>query len=197
MADYTRQWLRDQLASQLRDRNLGAVEDDLIDLGVSKIGLVLASQFNEDTVINQVPGNPFDIPSGVNALRGISYKGNNGTYALRSIPQHMINTNARSGIPQTYAIKGNQIYFNPFTEGEFEFTFFTNIPLGPAADDTIEALQAYPYIFREAAISEGYAWKGDLERAVGYERKYLGGIQEINRISQRLRQADVPVQRAV
>jgi cell division transport system permease protein len=38
---YNRQWLRDQLASYLRDTNIGTQADNLIDLAISKISIVL------------------------------------------------------------------------------------------------------------------------------------------------------------
>jgi hypothetical protein len=57
-------------------------------------------------------------------------------------------------------------------------------------------MTTYPFIFLEAALSEGYAWKEDGASASAYEKKWLGSVQEVNRKSKKLQQGDTPAMRA-
>ena len=194
---YNRQWLRDQLTSYLRDSNIDNDRaDNLIDLAVSKVGIVLESQYNETLETFPISSSPWPIPSNINAFRTIVVPSGTGGYSLHAMPSHRVENYGGSGQPVVYAVKGNNLLIEPFQSLDYEITYFRHITLDADAAATDEALTHYPFVFMEAMLSEGYAWKEDMEGAKAYEQKFLGSVQEINRVSRQLQQGDAPAMRS-
>ena len=193
---YNRQWLRDQLTSYLRDSNIDTDRaDNLIDLAVSKVGIVLESQYNESMETFSIASTPWQIPSTINAFRTIVVPSGTGGYSLQSMPSHRVENYGGSGSPVVYGVKGNQLLIAPFQAKDYEVTYFRHITLAPESTATDEALTHYPFVFMEAMLSEGYAWKEDMAGSKAYEQKFLGSVQEINRVSRKLQQGDSPAMR--
>lgn len=194
---YDRAWLRSQLASYLHDNELGTLLDEFIDSGAQRIGQLLQSQYNEVSVQRQFNEATFPIEDEWKTIRNIEYQGNRGPATLVKSNQHKFNYYTQTGIPAVYRVSGNAIEVRPFTAGLFNVIYYGRVDIGSQATDTNNALQNYPFLFRSAALAEGYDYKQDYESADRYAQKWVGEATEINFTSAALRQGDAPAQEAI
>lgn len=194
---YNRQWLRDQLASYMRDPNMGSVQDTFINIACTRLGVMLQSQYNEFTVQRTLSAASYPLEEDMVSFRLVEYNGDGGPYALTGVPSHRVNDYTGDGMPRVYGIKGNNLVVAPFTQGLFDLTFYARVILGDDTSSTNAALQGYPFLFLSATLQAAYEWKQDEGQANRYEQKWMQEVAEINKTSSLLNQGDAPAMRAI
>jgi hypothetical protein len=200
VATYDRAWLRSQLSSWLHDKGLSTDDTDtFIDLGAMRIGQMLRATENQYTVDWTLNDDLSALPDDFVAIRTIRHPGNNGLFALHSTSSHEIeNMQDRSGgQPLYYQLRGGKIAVRPFVSGTYELTYWGRTDIDEQSTATHPALQAYPYLFLNAALEAGYQWKQDEQLRLSIQSQWLGEVREINRVAARRDAGDAPAQRAM
>lgn len=197
---YDRAWLRTQIGNFIHDTTTG-LEDTFIDMATKKVGVMLEGQANQLTTTYNIATADFPLPDEAISIRVLAYRTAQDSYLLRSVPTHQLanynDTGVASGSPAVYSIIGGVLKIRPFIAGDYDVTTFTGVDIGPAASDTNDSLEQYPYIFLDAALVEAFDYKQDGTYAGRYESKWLGAVEQVNRVSRKLDQGDVPAMRAM
>jgi hypothetical protein len=195
MATYNRQYLRDQLASYLRDSTLATQSDNFIDYSAKKISVMLESAENEVTAEVSIGAFPYAL-GGITRLRSIVYPHGQYDVALKNVPLHRIGYYSQGGVPEVYAIKGDALSVGPPVTGTYTLTYFDDVELGEDASATTPTLTRYPHLWLDAVLAEAYGWKQDGEMAGYYEQRMISTVEQINRQARILRHGEAPAMRA-
>ncbi len=141
-------------------------------------GLVLdgGDAFKADDVTP--PGNYLTLPEGTRRVLGVQVLSNGIYRNLRSVGRHEANAYKGTGSPFYYYVEGKQIRPLPVRDGTYKAQILREVVI-PAGTNEVDALNAYPFVFLNAALSEAYDWKQNEAMALRYEQKWLNEANEI------------------
>jgi len=113
-----------------------------------------------------------------------------GDVQLRSVNLQEIKWWASATTPAAYAIYGRNIYAPGATS--LTVTYWKVEAALSSGSTEHPTMAAYPDLWRNAAVAEGYVYKRDFEAAQGFWTLYNDQVTAINAMSQRLRMGDAP-----
>ena len=172
MPTFDRSWLRDQVMSYLHDDSVLSIVDTWIDIGAKRVSQVMECAEME-TVIERLTGSLdvfIQLPSDTRKLLGVQWFNSSRWSNLRSVPRHVAPCYDSTGTPAVYWIEQRKIYPLPFVDGDYRAQVLADVVIPDTGEHP--ALTAHPYVFLNAALSEAYDWKQNLEMVQRYDNKW-------------------------
>ena len=164
--------------------NAGSVNTQEIDGG---------DAFNSGEVVLS----PAAIPLSSNHKRivVVQYLRDGDWYALRSVPKHEAAAYKVEGQPCVYYIEDSQVFPIPRKEGNARVIALEFFELPDTGSHPV--LQAYPFLFLNAALAEAYDWKQDEVANQRYENKWIGDAEAVTTLYRTTHQGETLSMRAI
>ena len=197
---YNRDWLRAQIASYLHDSSVIDHLDNWIDIGAKRVSQVLqCKEMMGELARSQGASDDFiELDTTTRHVLGVQWQDRQGRYInLESVPRHEAMYYKRTGTPSVYTIEQRKIYPLPFADGNYKVQVMQEVIIPSDGQAQVDALTAYPFIFLNAALAEGYDWKQNLEMLARYDNKLGAEVAEVTKNFMNERVGDTPAMRAV
>ncbi len=197
MTVYNREWLKTQIRGYLHDDGVDNISDTWIDIGAKRVSQVMECAEMEAELLRSAGAADvfITLPSDVRRLLGVQWFNNSRWTNLRSIPRHLSGCYSSYGTPGVYWIEQRKIYPLPFVDGDYKAQVLVDVVI-PLTDET-PALTAHPYVFLNAALSEGYDWKQNMEMVQRYDNKWNSEANTITAEYNSEITGEVPAMRAI